>query len=53
MWVTNDVDRYSMVLDSVNFYLKLSTPLISGQRNGIQFKKQCFKKNRLVRKTKC
>ena len=28
MWVTNNIDRDSMVLDNVNFYLEQSTPLI-------------------------
>ena len=32
LWATNDIDRYSMVLNSVNFYLKETTPMIVGKR---------------------
>ena len=31
LWVTNDIDGYSMVLDSVNFHLKQNIPLIVGR----------------------
>ena len=47
-------DKYSMVLDSVNFHLnKINHSFDSGQRNEIQFKKQFFQKNYTIRKTQC
>ena len=30
-WVTNDIDRYSVVLDRINFHLKETIPLIMGR----------------------
>ena len=38
LWVTNDIDRYSMVLDSVNFDLKQNIPLIVGREMGYNLK---------------
>ena len=38
LWVTNDINRYSMVLDSVNFDLKQTIPLIVGREMGYNFK---------------
>ena len=32
LWVTNDTDRYSMILDSINFHL--TTPLTKGSEMG-------------------
>ena len=52
LWATNDIVRYSMDLDSVNFYLKYNS-FDNGHRNGIQLKKQFFQKNYIVGKTQC
>ena len=50
---TNDIDRYSIVLDSVNFHLKENHSFDSVQRNGIQLTKLFSQKNYIVRKTQC
>ena len=34
LWATNDIDRYSKVLESVNFHLKKTTTLIVGREMG-------------------
>ena len=38
LWATNDIDRYSMVLDRVNFHLKQNIPLIVGREMGYNLK---------------
>ena len=44
LWVTNDIDRYSMVLDSVNFHLKQNIPLIVGREMGYNLKSSFSRK---------
>ena len=44
LWVTNDIDRYSMVLDSVNFHLKQNIPLIVGREMGYNLKSSFWSK---------
>ena len=44
LWVTNDIDRYSMVLDSVNFHLKGNIPLIVGREMGCNLKSSFSRK---------
>ena len=44
LWVTNDTDRYSMVLDSVNFNLKQNIPLIVGREMGYNLKSSFSRK---------
>ena len=42
LWATNDINRYSMVLDSVNFCLKENHSFNSEPRNEMQLTKQFF-----------
>ena len=44
LWVTNDIDRYPMVLDSVNFHLKQNIPLIVGREMGYNLKSSFSRK---------
>ena len=44
LWVTNDIDRYSMVLDSINFHLKENIPLIVGREIGYNLKSSFSRK---------
>ena len=34
LWVTHDIDWYSVVLDSINFHSKLIIPLMVGREIG-------------------
>ena len=49
-WVTNDIDRYSMVLDSSNFHLKQSIPLLVGREMGYNLKSSFSRKITLLGK---
>ena len=49
LWVTNDIDRYSMVLDSVNFHLKQNIPLIVGREMGYNLKSSNWQENSMLK----
>ena len=48
LWATNNINK-----GIVNFLYKMKHYFDGGQKNGIQLKKQCFKKNRIAMKIAC
>ena len=45
VWATKDTDGHLMVLDSVNFYLKQSTPLLVDREMDYNYKKAVLQEN--------
>ena len=49
LWVASDIDRYSVVLDSVNFHLKQNIPLMVGREIGYNLKSSNWQENSMLR----